>query len=50
MKRKRLKPRICGHCIYYNGDSESGFCELNEEEPEPKYYNEVACNLGKRAY
>jgi hypothetical protein len=50
MKRKRLKPRICGHCIYYNGDSEIGFCELNEEEPEAKYYNEVACNLGKRAY
>lgn len=37
MKRiKRDKPRICGYCIFYLGDSESGFCELNEEKPEAK--------------
>jgi hypothetical protein len=43
MKRKKLKPYICGQCIYYK----DGFCWRNEEEPEAKYYNEVACIWGK---
>jgi len=45
--KKWGKPRICGHCIYYEGNHESGFCWLNEDEPEPRYYNQVACKLGK---
>jgi hypothetical protein len=41
MKYKR--PRICGHCIYY----ENGFCLRNEDEPKARDYIEVACNFGK---
>ena len=43
------KPKICGHCIFFVGDKDFGFCWRNEDEPKARYYNEVACNLGKKA-
>jgi hypothetical protein len=53
---KKRRPRICGECIYYEGDGETGICSRLWETAEKvhhevnfvRYYNQVACYNGEK--